>query len=125
MVPGVRQPRAAAPGVSQPGTTARGATTAGAIVAALVIVAGCALGGCGQRGPLYLPTVPPLPAKPVDETQVPSTDAVKPDSQAASGTVPDTTGTPLTLSPETELRTVPDSAASAPQLPASDSTPVQ
>jgi len=120
MVPGVRQPRAAAPGLGQPGATAPGA-----IVAALVIVAGCALGGCGQRGPLYMPTVPPLPAKPADETQAPSTDAVKPDSQAASGTVPDTSGTPLTLSPETELRTVPDSAASAPQLPASDSTPVQ
>ncbi|MEW6343602.1 MAG: lipoprotein [Pseudomonadota bacterium] len=96
-----------------------------AIVAASVIVAGCALSGCGQRGPLYMPTVPPLPAKPVDPTQTPSTEAVKPDSQAASGTIPDTSGTPLTLSPETELRTVPDSAASAPQPPASDSTPVQ
>jgi hypothetical protein len=96
-----------------------------AIVAALVIVAGCVLGGCGQRGGLYEPIVPPLPAKPTDETQAPSPDAVKPDSDAASGTVPDTSGTPLSLSPETELRTVPDSAASEPQQPASGSTPVQ
>jgi predicted small lipoprotein YifL len=111
--------------VSRMRTVASGAWAPRAIVAALVIVAGCALGGCGQRGPLYLPTVPPMPAKPVDETQTRSTDAVKPDSQAASGTIPDTSGTPLTLAPETELRTVPDSAASAPQVPASDSTPVQ
>jgi hypothetical protein len=97
----------------------------GAIVAALVIVAGCALGGCGQRGALYMPTVPPLPAKPTDETQAPSPDAAKPDSEAASGAVPDTSGTPLTLSPESELRTVPDAAASAPQQPASGSTPAQ
>jgi predicted small lipoprotein YifL len=96
-----------------------------AIVAALVIVAGCVLGGCGQRGGLYEPIVPPLPAKPTDETQAPSPDAVKPDSDAASGTVPDTSGTPLSLSPETELRTVPDSAALEPQQPASGSTPVQ
>ena len=107
--------RAVAPGVWTPR----------AIVAALVIVAGCALGGCGQRGALYLPTVPPLPAKPTDETQAPSPDAAKPDSQAASGTVPDTSGTPLSLSPETELRTVPDSAASEPQQPASGSTSAQ
>jgi hypothetical protein len=110
VAPGFRQPRAAAPR---------------AIVAALVIVAGCALGGCGQRGALYLPTVPPLPAKPTDETQAPSPDAVMPDSEAASGTVPDTSGTPLSLSPETELHTVPDSAASEPQQPASGSTPAQ
>jgi hypothetical protein len=107
--------RAVAPGLGQPR----------AIVAALVIVAGCVLGGCGQRGALYEPIVPPLPAKPTDETQAPSPDAVKPDSDAASGTVPDTSGTPLSLSPETELRTVPDSAASEPQQPASGSTPVQ
>ncbi|HEV3424955.1 MAG TPA: lipoprotein [Paraburkholderia sp.] len=96
-----------------------------AIVAASVILAGCALGGCGQRGALYLPTVPPLPAKPTAETQTPSANAVKPDAQAASGTIPDTSGTPLSLSPETELRTVPDAAASAPQQPASGSTPDQ
>ena len=60
-----------------------------------------------------------------DLTQAPSPDAVKPDSEAASGTVPDTSGTPLSLSPETELRTVPDSAASEPQQPASGSTPAQ
>ncbi len=116
MAPDFGQPRAAAHGFRQPR----------AIVAALVIVAGCALGGCGQRGALYMPTVPPLPAKPTDETLAPSPDtanpAVKPDSQAVSGSVPDTSGTPLSLSPETELHAAPDSAASAPQLPASDST---
>ncbi|MGA7781547.1 MAG: lipoprotein [Paraburkholderia sp.] len=96
-----------------------------AIVAALVILAGCALAGCGQRGALYLPTVPPLPAKPTDETLAPSPDAAKTTAQAPEGTIPDTSGTPLSLSPETELHTAPDAAASAPQLPASSSTPDQ
>ncbi|HEY1998078.1 LPS translocon maturation chaperone LptM [Paraburkholderia sp.] len=121
----VSRKRAAAPR-----TGARRARAPHAIVAALVILAGATLGGCGQRGALYLPTVPPLPAKPTDETQTPSSDAVNPDavkpgSEASTGNVPDTSGTPLSLSPETELRTVPDAAASAPQLPASGSTPVQ
>jgi predicted small lipoprotein YifL len=109
-----------------------------AIVAALAIVAGCALSGCGQRGPLYFPVVPPLPAKPIDRTQPPSPDDVKPDADTASqsGTVPDTSGTALSLSTDSELATPPASAASAvsaPQLPASginngvtpDATPAQ
>ncbi|RFU43908.1 LPS translocon maturation chaperone LptM [Paraburkholderia sp. DHOC27] len=104
-----------------------------AIVAALAILAGCALGGCGQRGALYMPTVPPMPAKPTDETLAPSPDTAAKTSaegtgaQAPMGTVPDTSGTPLSLSPETELHAAPDTAASAPQLPlpASGSTPDQ
>ncbi len=63
------------------------------------IVAALALAGCGQRGALYLPTVPPLPSKPVLETQP----GLQPD---ASDTAPDaasdaagTTGTSLQLSP--------------------------
>lgn len=60
------------------------------------IVAALALAGCGQRGALYLPTVPPLPPKPVLETQP----GLQPD---ASDTAPDaasgTTGTSLQLSP--------------------------
>ncbi|KHK57637.1 hypothetical protein PI86_11400 [Burkholderia sp. A9] len=65
-----------------------------AIVAALAIVA-----GCGQRGPLYLPTVPPLPAKPIQQDAPPSD--VKPtDENASSDSIPDSSGTPLTLSPE-------------------------
>jgi predicted small lipoprotein YifL len=96
----------------------------------LAILAGCSLGGCGQRGALYLPNVPPLPAKPTDETLAPSPEAAKstaiePAAQTPAGTIPDTSGTPLSLSPETELHTVPDAAASAPQLPASSSTPDQ
>lgn len=96
-----------------------------AIVAALAILAGGALSGCGQRGALYLPTVPPLPAKPVDHTQ-PSPDDVKPDAETASGTVPDTSGTPLSLSTESELRNAPasDAAASTPQ-PASGTLSTQ
>ncbi|MGH8781933.1 LPS translocon maturation chaperone LptM [Paraburkholderia sp.] len=91
-----------------------------AIVAALAILAGGALSGCGQRGALYLPTVPPLPARPVEQTRPPATpspDDVKPDSETASGTVPDTSGTPLSLSTDSELRNAPasDAAASTPQ----------
>lgn len=37
-----------------------------AIVAALAVAMSAGLSGCGQRGPLYLPTVPPLPTKPMD-----------------------------------------------------------
>ncbi|MEX3935651.1 lipoprotein [Paraburkholderia phymatum] len=81
-----------------------------AIVATLAIVAGVALSGCGQRGSLYLPTVPPLPAKPTEQTQ-PSHDEVKPGAESAQDSVPDTSGTPLSLSPDTELRTAPNASA--------------
>jgi predicted small lipoprotein YifL len=111
----------------------RAAAPGRAIVAVLAILAGCALAGCGQRGSLYLPNVPPLPAKPVDRTQAPSPAAGNPavdsDTQgsAAMGDVPDTSGSPLTLAPETELATPPASAASATAapLPASAATPIQ
>lgn len=108
----------------------RAAAPGRAIVAALAILAGCALSGCGQRGSLYLPTVPPLPAKPIDRTQPPSPDEVKPGPETASaaGTVPDTSGTPLSLAPESELAAPPASAASAATaapLPASAATPAQ
>ncbi|MGU7783952.1 LPS translocon maturation chaperone LptM [Burkholderia sp. PU8-34] len=65
-----------------------------AIVAALAILA-----GCGQRGPLYLPTVPPLPPKPIEQQNTPPSD-VKPTDESASDSMPDTSGTPLSLSPE-------------------------
>ncbi|ACC71973.1 lipoprotein [Paraburkholderia phymatum] len=84
------------------------------ILAILAIVAGVALSGCGQRGSLYMPTVPPLPAKPV-QTQPASSDATKSDD--AQGSIPDTSGTPLSLSPDSELRTAPNS--NMPAQPAS------
>ncbi|WP_323121888.1 LPS translocon maturation chaperone LptM [Burkholderia alba] len=87
------------------------------------IVAALALAGCGQNGALYLPTVPPLPPKPIEQMQ-PSPSDVAPDAETASarsGTAPDVSGTPLTLSPELApqgvLRTAP--------APASDATPAQ
>lgn len=107
----------------------RAAAPGRAIVAGLAILAGCALAGCGQRGSLYLPTVPPLPAKPVDRTQAPSSGDVKPGTQstAPTGEIPDTSGAPLSLSPETELAAPPASGASAatPVQPASAVTPAQ
>lgn len=66
-----------------------------AIVAALAILA-----GCGQRGPLYLPTVPPLPAKPIQQQDTPPSDVTPTDENASSDSIPDSSGTPLTLSPE-------------------------
>jgi predicted small lipoprotein YifL len=93
------------------------------ILATLAIVAGVALSGCGQRGSLYLPTVPPLPAKPTAQTQPSSTDDVKPGAESAEGSVPDTSGTPLSLSPDTELRTAPNS--NAPAQPASGASDAQ
>jgi predicted small lipoprotein YifL len=86
-----------------------------AILAALAILAGGALAGCGQRGPLYLPTVPPLPAKPAF-LNGPASDA-----QGVTRTAPDASsdsssdGSPddgLALSPATELRTVPGNTPS-------------
>jgi len=97
----------------------RAAAPGRAIVAGLAILAGCALGGsltgCGQRGSLYLPTVPPLPAKPIDRTQPSSPDEVKPGAETAtdSDSIPDTSGTPLSLAPADELSASPTSAASA------------
>ncbi|HEY4295851.1 MAG TPA: lipoprotein [Paraburkholderia sp.] len=99
-----------------------------AIVAGLTILAGCALAGCGQRGSLYLPTVPPLPSPPASRTQAPPPDTQPAEEPATDmSTVPDTSGTPLSLAPETELATPPASAASgaAAPLPASAVTPVQ
>jgi predicted small lipoprotein YifL len=108
--------RAAAPGVA----------TRGAILAVSAVFA---LVGCGQRGALYMPTVPPLPPKPNFETQDTGTVAPEAASGASAasgvqaGAIPDTSGTPLTLSPDTELSTTPTAPAS-PQ-PASSATPTQ
>ncbi|MGR3910377.1 lipoprotein [Burkholderia sp. SR8] len=71
-----------------------------AIVAALAILA-----GCGQRGPLYLPTVPPLPAKPIQQQDTPPSDVMPTDENASSDSIPDSSGTPLTLSPELSSET--------------------
>ncbi|MGN8112177.1 lipoprotein [Paraburkholderia sp. 22098] len=111
----------------------RAAAPGRAIVAGLAILAGCALGGslagCGQRGSLYLPTVPPLPEKPIDRTQPPSPDEVQPGAETASDadSIPDTSGTPLSLAPANELSAPPSSAGSAASAsqPASAATPVQ
>ncbi|CAD6557588.1 hypothetical protein LMG27952_06398 [Paraburkholderia hiiakae] len=103
------------------------AWTPRAILAAFAISA-VALAGCGQRGALYMPTVPPLPPKPNFETAQPETGTATPASAPESasapvGTIPDTSGTPLSLSPDPELSTTPATTGS-PQ-PASDATPTQ
>jgi predicted small lipoprotein YifL len=91
-----------------------------AIVAALSILAAVVLTGCGQRGPLYLPTVPPLPPKPQEQTQPPSPDEVKPTPDTASSGIPDTSGDPLTLSPDDTMQPpAGGTAAPMPQRPAS------
>jgi predicted small lipoprotein YifL len=115
-----------------------------AIVAALAVIGGTALGGCGQRGPLYLPTVPPLPHKPTDQTEPPPSD-VRPDAETASrpassatgamgnsvpgsmaGSMPDKSGTPLSLSPDSELGSSPNASPSPPApRPASGAFPNQ
>lgn len=98
-----------------------------AIVAALAIFAAGTLAGCGQRGPLYMPVVPPLPPKPDFQTQSPA-NAAKPTPESATGataapigTVPDTSGTPMPLTPDDQMDTKP---AEEPQ-PASDALPPQ
>ncbi|KNH05925.1 hypothetical protein BRCH_03970c [Candidatus Burkholderia brachyanthoides] len=78
-----------------------------AILAALSISAATlvTLGGCGQRGPLYLPSVPPMLQRPADLQDTP------PSASAPSGEVPNTAGQPLQLAPETELKSAPASTA--------------
>ena len=108
--------------------TARISTTRA--ILAVFATSAVALAGCGQRGPLYMPTVPPLPPQPSFETQPQGDDGATPagvpaPASAASepvGMIPDTSGTPLSLSPDDELSTPP--ANGSPQ-PASDATPTQ
>src|ERR1700710_948695 len=91
-----------------------------AIVAALVISAGTLLAACGQRGPLYLPVAPPIPARPASMPPLPVSDAKRASTPTAAssvdatGDVPDTSGTALSLSPDDNLRSSP-SSASAPK----------
>ncbi|WP_277185986.1 lipoprotein [Caballeronia sp. BR00000012568055] len=84
------------------------------IVAALCLSAATlvSLGGCGQRGPLYLPTVPPMPQRPSDLQNTPPA-TVAPSDESASGDVPDTSGQPLSLSPESDLKSAPDAPKAA------------
>jgi len=85
-----------------------------AIVAALAVATSAALTGCGQRGPLYLPTVPPLPEKPALRTapSAPS-EHEQSDSQAASetsgasGNSSASAHAPLTLAPADSLDATP------------------
>ncbi|MBB5500975.1 hypothetical protein HDG37_005203 [Paraburkholderia sp. MM5384-R2] len=60
-----------------------------------------------------------MPAPPAHRTQTPSTDRTQPASGSAAdtGSIPDTSGTPLTLAPEDQLAAPPASAASAPAVP--------
>lgn len=80
-----------------------------AIVAALAVATSVSIAGCGQRGPLYLPSVPPLPAKPVEHTE-PSSER-SPDAQQ----VPDESASqPLMLAPADKLGGGAASGARAP-----------
>ena len=82
-----------------------------AIVAALTVATSVALTGCGQRGALYLPTVPPLPEKPALHTEPPTSDAGS-DSQPAS---------PVTLAPAGSLGQAPKAEHAAPASGAASS----
>ncbi|MDN7674142.1 lipoprotein [Burkholderia oklahomensis] len=75
------------------------------------IVAALALAGCGQRGPLYMPVVPPLPPKPTEQTLPPSD--VTPDAETASVRDNGASGAadaPLTLSPDLSTQRTPQAA---------------
>jgi predicted small lipoprotein YifL len=81
-----------------------------AIVAALSIGATTlvSLGGCGQRGPLYLPQVPPMPQRPADLQDTPASAAAPRGASATDeGDIPDTSGQALQLAPEPELKSAP------------------
>ncbi|HEX7685685.1 MAG TPA: lipoprotein [Trinickia sp.] len=94
-----------------------------AIVAALA-VASAALTGCGQRGPLYLPSVPPLPEKPVLQTE-PSASGAESDSQAASeasGASGTSARAPIALTPADSLGAAPRTPRATPKPGAASST---
>ena len=94
-----------------------------AIVAALAILA-----GCGQRGPLYLPNVPTLPQKPIEQRDPPPSDVKPSDETASSESMPDMPGTPLMLSPELSSNSAAsanDNAAAVAPTPASGSARTQ
>jgi len=89
-----------------------------AIVAAVSICAAATvtLSGCGQRGPLYFPVVPPMPQRPDNLQDTPPSDVTPGDETASpagkagsdvTGDVPDTSGAPLSLAPETDLKSTP------------------
>ena len=106
----------------------RAAAPGRAIVAGLAILAGCALGGCGQRGSLYLADRAAAAGQ-ADRSHAKRA-ALTTSSRAghrSRGPDPDTSGTPLSLAPETELATPPASAAirHVAPLPASAATPAQ
>jgi predicted small lipoprotein YifL len=88
-----------------------------AIVAVLAISAGTLLTACGQRGPLYLPVAPPLPARPASMPPLPSLPASGAKAPAAASSavdtsdVPDTSGQALSLAPDDDLKP----SASAPK----------
>ncbi|MGX7004693.1 LPS translocon maturation chaperone LptM [Caballeronia sp. KNU42] len=94
-----------------------------AIVAALAISAGTLLAACGQRGPLYMPVAPPLPVRPASMPPLPESAASVPaaassaSSVESTGDIPDTSGTPLSLSPDDNMKS-PESA-SAPKAASS------
>jgi predicted small lipoprotein YifL len=95
-----------------------------AIVAALAISAGTLLAACGQRGPLYLPVAPPIPARPASLPPLPASGAKNASAPSAASSaidtsdVPDTSGTALSLSPDDNLKSSP-SSASAPKAASS------
>lgn len=74
-----------------------------AIVAALALCASAALMGCGNRGGLYLPTVPPMPQRPAFDDTPQGAHAAS--GAGVSGPLDrsDTSGVPLSLMPDTEL----------------------
>ncbi|MGN6315332.1 LPS translocon maturation chaperone LptM [Trinickia sp.] len=90
-----------------------------AIVAALAVATSAALTGCGQRGPLYLPTVPPPPEKPALRAE-PPVSGEQPDSQA-SGSSGASTAAPLTLSPAQSLGASPRAPRATPEPGAASS----
>lgn len=93
-----------------------------AIVAALAVATSAALAGCGQRGPLYLPTVPPLPEKPQLQTEPPASDASA-DAQGVSAASGTDARAPLTLAPADSLRATPNGEPAP--APASSPAPDQ
>jgi predicted small lipoprotein YifL len=95
-----------------------------AIVAALAVATSAALTGCGQRGPLYLPSVPPLPEKPVIRT-APEAPAGSTGSQGEIDSSGNDAHAPLTLAPADSLGSTPHAGSQAAPAAASSAAPDQ
>ncbi|MGF7191700.1 putative small lipoprotein YifL [Robbsia andropogonis] len=109
MRPAVFRSRFPAPAKTPKAPSLNVAQTVGALrrMSSAAIVAAAALpllAACGQRGPLYLPTVPPLPAPPQDSAYSTPNNAARDGSDEPGSSASGTSGASGTVAQPTGAR---------------------